>query len=202
MTLVETAVGCLLSTVVIFAITQTAQQSQKRLSAESSGLEMQQNGRAAINLISTYVRSAGADRAGIFSAAPYTTSSVLPIPSASSTSIRFLSDCNDNGAIAAAAPEDVSVSWTAATKTLSIGSAAQSGISSFTIRYYDSSGNELTPPSGGWNVASDATHGATLRSITRIQLELVMEARYQDPITHAYQHLTLTSDVSITNQLS
>ena len=200
MTLIETSIGCLLSAVIIFGVTSTAQQSQKRLSSESYRVEMQQKGRTAIDLLSNYARSAGADRSSIFSVAPYTTASVLPIPSASATSIRFRSDFNDDGALETSLPEDVTVSWEPGTKILSMGPASYDHVSNFTVRYYSAAGAELTPPMGGWNIASDASHGTTLRSITRIQVELSFEGRHANAITNETEQMTVVSDITVTNQ--
>jgi Tfp pilus assembly protein PilW len=200
MTLIETAIGCLLSVIVIFGVTSTAQQSQKRLSSETYRVEMQQKARTAFDLMSNYIRSAGANRSGVFSAAPYTTSSVLPIPSASSASIRLRSDFDDNGTLGTSLPEDVTISWDSTADTLNVGPSRYDKVANLTLRYYDNDGVEMTPPTGGWNIAGDASHGDTLRSITRVQVELLVEGRHANAITGQIEQMTFTSDITVTNQ--
>ncbi len=198
-TLIEVAITSLLTVTIILAVGSVTAQTNRKLFSETDRIEMQEKGRAIMDIIATYGRATGADRAGIFSNAPYTTTSVMPIPQASSTMMRLRSDYDDNGALATTLPEDITVSWTSGTKTLVIGSSTFSNISNFVIRYYDSSGAQLA---GTWNIAASAADGPALRSIARIQVEVELEARHTDPTTNQLAHETLLWDVAVRNQLT
>ncbi len=198
-TLIEVAITSLITVTIILALGSVTAQTNKQFFSETDRIEMQEKSRAIMDIIATYGRAAGADRAGIFSNAPYTTASVLPIPQATSTMVRLRSDYDDNGALSSSSPEDITVSWTSGTKTLTVGSSTFSNISNFVIRYYDSSGNPLT---GSWNIAASAADGPALRSIARIQIEVELEGRHTDPTTNQLAHETRLWDVAVRNQLT
>lgn len=201
-TLIEAAITSLVASMIVLAVGSMTNQVQKKLLSEGDRIEMQQKGRAMLEVISVYARSAGANRTNVFSVAPYTTASVLPIPTASGTMIRLRSDYNENGALAASFPEDLTVSWNSGAKTLTAGPMTIENVSNFVIRYYNSAGTELAPPGGGWDVSTTASHGDSLAAIARIQIELELESRHRDPTTNQYERQTLTSDVTVRNQLT
>jgi Tfp pilus assembly protein PilW len=199
---IETTIASLLATVIVLTIGSTTSQVQKTFISENDRIEMQQNARAILDLMSVYARSAGANRADAFSDAPFTTASELPIPQAGTTAVRLRADYDENGALSTDFPEDITVSWNDGTSTLTVGSVSIANVSNFLIRYYDESGNELTPPVGGWDVSSTADHGDTLTAIARIRFELQMESRHRDPATEDFNQATLVSDATVRNQLS
>lgn len=201
-TLLEVAISSLIVVIIVLAVGSAADQTQKRVFAENDRIEMQRTSRAMIEMISTYTRAAGADRAEIFDNSAYTTSSVIPIPQASSTMVHLRSDYDDDGVLSASFPEDLTVSWNDTSNQLSVASVTFAGVSDFLLRYYDSSGNQLTPPVGGWNIATSAAHGGILRSIARIQFEVELESRHRDPETNELFRETLIWDVTLRNQLT
>ena len=195
-------IGSLITVVVVGSASTVTQMQKTRFAAESSKIEMQQKARTILNVVSGFVRSSGASRQGsVFSAAPYTTSSSLPVPEGSPTSVRVRSDINDDGGVGSGIPEDVLITWNSATKVLMVGPTVFQRVQGFTLRYFDSNGSELVPPSGGWNIASDASHGMTLRSIVRIEVTINMEARARDLATKQLATMSLTSEVTIINQV-
>lgn len=198
-TLLEVMVTSLLTMTIILAVASAADQTNKKLFSETDRIEMLQKGRALMEMISVYGRATGADRAGVFSNAPYSTTSVLPIPQASSTMVRLRSDYDDDGALATSFPEDMTVSWNSGTKTLTAGPSTFSNISNFVIRYYNNSGTELTGP---WDISVNAADGDTLRSIVRIQFQVELESRHTDPTTRQFAHQTIVWDVTLRNQLA
>jgi hypothetical protein len=199
--LIETAVASLLSVVIVLAVGTIVLRSQRQITVEQTRVEIQQKGRAGMGLLSGYLRSAGSNRQNVFSTAPYSTSSVLPIPRADVSLIRLQSDYNDDGDLGDSG-ENVLISWNSATKLLTIGSTSLDGITNFQIRYYNSSGTELVPPSGGWDISADASHGSTLASITRVLVRIELEGRYSDPVSKQLETLTITSDVAVPNQFT
>ena len=201
-TLIEVAVASLITTLILLTVGSTTDQAQKKLFSESDRVEMQQKGRAALDVLSVYARSAGANRSNVFSTAPYTTASVLPIPQADSATVRFRANYDENGVLANTFPEDVTVSWDSSTDTLTAGPMTIANVSNFVIRYYDSDGAALTPPVGGWVVSATASHGDTLATIARIQFEIQLESRHADPMTNQFALQTLISDVTVRNQLT
>lgn len=201
-TLLETAIASFITMLIVLAVGSTTQQAQKKLFSESDRIEMQQKGRAVLNLVSIYARSAGANRTNVFSSAPYSTTSVLPIPQASSTMVRFRSDYDENAALSNDFPENLIISWDSSTKILNAGSVQIANVNNFLIRYYDSAGTQLTPPAGGWDVSITASHGDTLSTIARIQFQLELESRHRDPTTNQFAGQTLISDVTVRNQLT
>jgi Tfp pilus assembly protein PilW len=204
-TLLEAAITSMIAAIIILAVGSAANQSQKRVYSETDQIELQQKGRVIMETISFHGRAVGADRSDFFSNPPYTTTSQLPIPQASSTMIRLRSDYDDDGAVAAAFPEDVTISWTSGTKTLLISSPTSTigtfrNINNFVVRYYDTAGTLLTPPGGGWDITTDATHGTSLRSIGRIQFEVQLESRHPDPDTKQFFRQTVLWDLAVRNQ--
>jgi Tfp pilus assembly protein PilV len=198
-TLVEVVISSVLAATIVLAVASAAAQTNKKLLSETDRIEMVQTGRTMMDTISVYGRAAGANRAGVFANAPYTTTSVLPIPQASSTMVRLRSDYDDNGALGTSIPEDITISWNSGSKTLTAGASTFPNVSNFLIRYYDAAGTELTGP---WDITANAAHGATLRSIARIQFQVQMESRHLDPTTRALAHQTITWDVTVRNQLT
>ena len=201
-TLIETAISSLIATLIILAVGSATTQIQKSVSSEADRIEMQQNGRAILDLISVYGRSAGADRATVFGSAPYTTASVLPIPQASSSMVRLRADYDENGGLSNTFPEDLTVSWNSGTRVLTAGAVTIANVDNFVIRYYNSAGTQLMPPMGGWDVSLNAADGDTLSAIARMRLELRLQSRYRDPTTSQFNLQTLISDVTIRNQLT
>ena len=199
-TLIETAAASLIATVIILGLGSVTTQIQRNFSTEHDRIEMQQNGRAILDLITVYGRSAGADRATVFSDPPYTTASTLPIPQASSTMVRFRADYDESGALATTFPEDITVSWNSGTNVLTAGGMNLSNVSNLMIRYYNSSGIELTPPMGGWDVSATAAHGSVLSTIARIRLQIQMRSRYRNVANNEFILETLTSDITVRNQ--
>jgi hypothetical protein len=198
-TLLETAFASLITAVIAIGITGVTQQNQKGMTTENFRMESQQTGRAVLDRISGFVRGAGANRASAFSSAPYTTTSSLPVPSASSSSIRLRTDANDDGVVSGST-EDVSVSWNSTTKILTLGNSQFPNVTQFSLRYYSPAGIEIVPPSGGWNIATDASVGTTLRSIARVYLTMELMSRGKNPTSRRYEYMTLSSDATINNQ--
>lgn len=198
-TILEVAITSFLTVTIILAVGSAAAQTSAKLYSESDRIEMLQKGRAIMEMISVYSRATGVDRAGVFSSSPYSTTSVLPIPQASSTMVRLRSDYDDNGALTTSFPEDLTISWNSGTKTLIVGSSTFSNVSNFVIRYYNDSGTELTGP---WDISGNAAHGAILRSIARIQFQIQLESRHMDPMTRQFSHETMIWDVTVRNQLT
>ena len=114
--------------------------------------------------------------------------------------VRFRADYDESGALATTFPEDITVTWNSGTNTLSAGGTSLLNVSNLTIRYFDSSGAELTPPMGGWDVSTTAAHGAVLASIARIRLQIQMQSRYRNPADNQFIQETLTSDITVRNQ--
>lgn len=198
----EVMIGSCITAIMMASVSGITQQQQKRFSVENSRLEMQQKARAIFGAVSQLVRSAGSNRSGtVFSAPPYTTASSLPLPVAGLSSLRVRTDSNDDGTISSGLPEDVTVSWNAGSQILSVGPAAFERVAGFSLRYFDINGVEMTPPVGGWNISANADHGAVLRTIVRVRLTLDLDARSPDLQTKQKERLTMTSDVTLTNQL-
>jgi Tfp pilus assembly protein PilW len=200
-TLLEIAIATLAATMIILAVGSAMTQIQRNFSSETDRLEMQQNGRALLDMISLYGRSAGADRDNVFSSAPYSTTSVLPIPQASPTMVRFRADYDENGALLNTFPEDFTVSWNNVTRVVTAGPVTIANVNNFLIRYYNSAGAELTPPMGGWDVSTTAAHGDIVSAIARMSVQLVLESRYRNPANNQFSLQTLTSDITVRNQL-
>ena len=198
-TLLEVMVTSLLTVTIVLAVGSATAQTSKSLFAGTERIEMMQKGRAIMEMISVYGRAAGANRASAFSSAPYSTTSVLPIPQAGSTMIRLQSDYDDNGALTTSFPEDITVSWNSGAKNLTVGTSTFSNISNFVIRYYNESGTEIAGP---WDISGNAAHGALLCSIARVQFQLELESRHIDPTTRQFAHETMIWDVTVRNQLT
>jgi Tfp pilus assembly protein PilW len=197
-TLLEVMLASLLTVTIVLAVGSATAETNKKLFAGAERIEMMQKGRAIMEMVSVYGRAAGANRASVFSSAPYTTTSVLPIPQASSTMVRFQSDYDDNGAVTTSFPEDITVSWDSGTKTLTAGTSTFSNISNFVLRYYNSAGTEITGP---WDITGNAAHGDLLTSIVRIQFRVELESRHADPTTRQFARETMIWDVTVRNQL-
>ena len=194
-------VSSAITMILVLGAGSAADQGQRSATAEASKLEMKQAGRMILAQLSTYVRSAGSNRAGAFSAGPITTASSLALPTAAADSIRIRSDYDDDGAVGTGAPEDVSIVWDSNTKQFSFGQSTVEHVRSFVLRYYDAAGTELIPPAGGWIGSASDADASILYSILRVRIEIEMESRRANPVTGERETLALGSDVTLWNQL-
>jgi prepilin-type N-terminal cleavage/methylation domain-containing protein len=174
-TLVEILVGIGIFSLVALALTTILLSSTRLGSRTSRRAEVQGGSRQTLSLISTELRQAGADpsipQAGI-----------VGIVAADSVSIHIRADLNGDGVMQTAEPsEEVTYTWADSTNTITrnTGSGAVpvlSNVTALSFRYFDASGNALTPlPLSAANAAL----------VTSIEVSFTAEEGDSRPVTLA-----------------
>ncbi len=175
-TLVELLVGILLSGIVLAGLYSIFISQQRAFSAQERVAEMNQNIRAAMDLMTREIRLAGYKTS---------TATFTGIATAQASTIQVLADLNQDGDTADS-NEDITYSYNAGTLqiwrnyyTLPIAE----NITSLSFTYRDANNNVT----------------ATLANIRKVTLSITARTAYPDPGTGLYGSITLTSDVTPRN---
>ena len=174
-TLVELIVAIGVFSLVAVALTTILLSSTRLGSRTSRRAEVQGGSRQTLSLISTELRQAGADPT-------IPPAGILGIVAADSTTIHIRSDLNGDGVMQTTEPsEEVTYAWSPSpgNVTRDTGSGAVtvlSNVTALSFRYFDASGNALTPlPLSAANAAL----------VTSIEVSFTAEEGDSRPVTLA-----------------
>jgi type IV pilus assembly protein PilW len=187
--LVELLVATAIGLVVLGAMYSVFTMQNKTFSKQEQIVEMHQNARAAMDMMSREIRMAGYDPVEVnFDSNPSNNFSGV---TANSSQLQIQADLDGNGAIDAASKENIVYAFDAGNKkiTRNIGAGAQSfaeNVDSFTFAYLDGSGNVT----------------AALTSVRQIRITITGRTAKPDPAYTAnggYRTYALTSVVALRN---
>jgi type IV pilus assembly protein PilW len=187
--LVELLVAMAIGLVVLGAIYSVFTIQNKTFSKQEQIVEMQQNARAAMDMMSREIRMAGYDPTEVnFDSNPSNNFSGVTV---NASQLQVQADLDGNGAIDTSSEENIVYAFDAGNKkiTRNIGAGAQSffeNVDSFTFAYLDGSGNVT----------------AASTSVRQIRITLTGRTAKPDPAYTAnggYRTYALTSVVALRN---
>ena len=187
--LVELLVAMTIGTVVLGAMYNVFTVQNKTFSIQEQIVEMQQNARAAMDMMSREIRMAGYDPVEInFDSNPSNNFSGVTV---NASQLQIQADLDGNGAIDTSSKENIVYAFNTANKkiTRNIGAGAQSfaeNVDSFTFTYLDGSGNVT----------------AASASVRQIRMTIACRTAKPDPAYTAnggYRTYALTSVVALRN---
>lgn len=187
--LVELLIAAAIGLVVLGAMYSVFTIQNKTFGNQEQIVELQQNVRAAMDMMSREIRMAGYDPAGVNSDSdPANNFSGVPV---NASQLQVRADQNSDGAIDATSEENIVYAYNAANKqiTRNIGAGAQSfaeNIDAFTFAYLDGNGNVTA-------VSAD---------VRRIEITITGRTARPDPAYTAnggYRTYTLTSVIALRN---
>lgn len=178
-TLVELLVGILLSGIVLAGLYSIFISQQRAFSAQERVAEMNQNIRAAMDLMTREIRLAGYKTS---------TATFTGIATAQASTIQVLADLNQDGDTA---DDKENITYTYDADDLQIcrnglNFPIAENITSLNFTYWDANNNVT----------------ATLANIRKVTLSITARTAYPDPATGQYRSITLTSDVTPRNLAS
>jgi type IV pilus assembly protein PilW len=188
-TLVEILVAIVASLIVLGAIAATFIVQNKSYDKEEQVVDMQENVRAAIQILTLKLRMAGYDPTG---------STGAGLVSAGSNSIQFTMDLNGDGDLDDTGPdEDITFALDTTDLQLTMDTVpVAENIQSLVFTYFDSSDNQLVPATGSPPVLS----AVQMADVTRITIQLIAQTEKPDPdYPGGYRTRTLASDVLMRN---
>jgi type IV pilus assembly protein PilW len=184
-TLVEILVAIFASLIVLGAIAATFIIQDKSYDREDQIVDMQENVRAAMQILTSKLRMAGYDP---------TRSTGAGLVAADSDSIQFTMDLNGDGDTLDTDPdEDITFALDTTDLQLTMdGQPVAENIpaNGLVLTYFDSNDNQLTTPLSAGDLAQ----------VTRITIQLIARTEKPDPdYPGGYRTRTLTSDVVVPN---
>ncbi|UCD86925.1 MAG: prepilin-type N-terminal cleavage/methylation domain-containing protein [Desulfobacterales bacterium] len=184
-TLVEILVAIFASLIVLGAIAATFIIQDKSYDREDQIVDMQENVRAAMQILTAKLRMTGYDPTG---------STGAGLVAADSDSIQFTMDLNGDGDILDTNPdEDITFALDTTDLQLTMdGQPVAENIpaNGLVLTYFDSNDNQLTTPLSAGDLAA----------VTRITIQLTARTQKPDPdYPGGYRTRTLTSDVVVPN---
>lgn len=178
--LIELLIAIAISGIVLGAVSSLFIMQNKSYSVQEQVAEMQQNARAAMDIMTREIRTAGCDPGGSANAG---------IVSATSSSINFTQDTNGDGDTADA-NENITYSFYTSSGIQKIGRNTGGGnqpvaenIQSLAFAYLDSNGNPT----------------AVIANIRQIDLTITARTAEPDPDSGSYRTCTLTSLITPRN---
>ena len=181
-TLIELLAGVFLSAILLAALYSVLFSQQKAFSAQEQVAEMNQNIRAALDLMTREIRLAGYKTS---------TSTFDGIATATSDSIRILADLNQDGDTADD-NEDVSYTYNAGALQIcrnGVGLPVADNITSLSLLYTLKDGTTTSAP-------------ANLADIRKVNISITARTTHPDQGTGMYRNITLTSDITPRNLAS
>jgi len=181
-TLIELMAGILISAIILAGLYSVFFSQQKAFSAQEQVAEMNQNLRAALDLMTREIRLAGYKT---------WTSSFDGIATATSDSIRILADLNQDGDTADD-NEDVSYTYNAGALQIcrnGVGLPVADNITSLSLLYTLKDGTTTSAP-------------ANLADIRKVNISITARTTHPDQGTGMYRSITLTSDITPRNLAS
>jgi type IV pilus assembly protein PilW len=175
-TLVELLAGILISGIVLTGIYSVFISQERAFSAQERVAEMNQNIRAAMDLMTREIRLAGYKTS---------TATVTGVATAQPSTIQVLADLNQDGDTLDD-KEDITYSYNAGTLQIWRNSASfpiAENITSLSFTYRDANNNVT----------------ATLANIRKVTISITARTAYPDPATGQYRTITLKSDVTPRN---
>jgi type IV pilus assembly protein PilW len=181
-TLIELMAGILISAIILAGLYSVLFSQQKAFSAQEQVAEMNQNIRAALDLMTREIRLAGYKTS---------TSTFDGIATATSESIRILADLNQDGDTADD-NEDVSYTYNAGALQIcrnGVGLPVADNITNLSLQYTLKDGTVTSAP-------------ANLADIRKVNISITARTSHPDQGTGMYRSITLTSDITPRNLAS
>ncbi len=178
-TLVELLAAIFIAAILVAGLYSVFVSQQVAFSAQERIAEMNQNIRAAMDLMTREIRLAGYKKAG---------ATFNGIATAQPSTIRILADLDQNGDTLGT-NEDITYSYNAGTMQIcrnAVDFPIAENITSLTFVYTLADGTTTSTP-------------ADLTSIRKVNLSITARTAYPDQATGHYRTLTLTSDVTPRN---
>lgn len=197
-TLIEMLIGLVLGSLMVLSLFDFLSSQQRVYMVQEQVADMQQNARAAMDILTREIRMAGYNPASMASPPgiiPINTSST-----ATANSLRFTADLNSNGTTGGDPNEDITYSYDGNSLTLQItrrvgAEAAQpvaERVTALSFKYYDAAGSEMSFP----------ISSANLVNIRQITISLTTRTSAQDPNypnNGGYRTTTLTTVITPRN---
>lgn len=181
-TLIELLAGIVISLILLAGLYSVFFSQQTAFSAQEQVAEMNQNIRAALDLMTREIRLAGYKTS---------TSTFNGIATATSNSIRILADLNQDGDTADD-DEDISYTYNAGAMQIcrnGISLPVADNITNFSLQYTLKDGTVTSAP-------------ANLADIRKITLSITARTTHPDRGTGTYRSITLSSDITPRNLAS
>jgi len=181
-TLIELMAGILISAIIMAGLYSVLFSQQKAFSAQEQVAEMNQNIRAALDLMTREIRLAGYKTS---------TSTFDGIATATSESIRILADLNQDGDTADD-NEDISYTYNAGALQIcrnGVGLPVADNITSLSLQYTLNDGTVTPAP-------------ANLADIRKVTVSITTRTTHPDQGTGNYRSITLSSDITLRNLAS
>jgi type IV pilus assembly protein PilW len=178
-TLIELMASVLISGIILAGLYCVFHSQQVAFSAQEQVAEMNQNIRAALDLMSREIRLAGYKKSG---------STFNGIATATATSIQVLADLNQDG-ITSGTDENITYSYDASTKQIcrnGVGVPIADNITSLSFSYTLANGSVTSAP-------------ASPADIRKVTIAITARTSNPDQGTGVYRTITLTSDITPRN---
>ncbi|MCX5916679.1 MAG: prepilin-type N-terminal cleavage/methylation domain-containing protein [Deltaproteobacteria bacterium] len=181
-TMIELLAGILISAILMAGFYSVFFSQQTAFSAQEQMAEMNQNIRAALDLMTREIRLAGYKNS---------TSTFNGVATATSNSIRILADLNQDGDTADE-NEDISYTYNAGSLQIcrnGVGLPVADNITNLSLQYTLKDGTVTSAP-------------ANLADIRKITISITARTTHPDQRTGAYRSITLSSDITPRNLAS
>lgn len=181
-TMIELLAGILISVILMAGFYSVFFSQQTAFSAQEQVAEMNQNIRAALDLMTREIRLAGYKNS---------TSTFNGVATATSNSIRLLTDLNQDGDTADE-DEDISYTYNAGARQIcrnGVGLPVADNITNLSFQYTLKDGTVTSAP-------------ANLADIRKITISITARTTHPDQRTGTYRSITLSSDITPRNLAS
>lgn len=181
-TMIELLAGILISVILMAGFYSVFFSQQTAFSAQEQVAEMNQNIRAALDLMTREIRLAGYKNS---------TSTFNGVATATSNSIRLLTDLNQDGDTADE-DEDISYTYNAGARQIcrnGVGLPVADNITNLSLQYTLKDGTVTSAP-------------ANLADIRKITISITARTTHPDQRTGTYRSITLSSDITPRNLAS